>query len=159
MSGAALRVAIAGNHAYMANGTNGLQLIDVSNPAAPQLAGRQPTTNSVGDVGLSGNHAFVTETTHDGPIGGRWLLSVIDISDSTNPKKIGSVDLDDYPCSQPRLAVAGDFLYVAGGGQGLLVFAIRDPANPRQVGYLDIVSFAVAVSGNWRTWQIHFVHS
>jgi hypothetical protein len=39
-SGQAWDVAVSGNYAYVADGTNGLQVIDVSNPANPQRVGQ-----------------------------------------------------------------------------------------------------------------------
>ena len=44
-------VAVAGNYAYVADGGNGLVIVDVTNPAAPTLKG---SYNTVGSFKWSG---------------------------------------------------------------------------------------------------------
>jgi hypothetical protein len=65
--------------------------------------------------------------------------------------------------SAQRVAVAGNYAYVAGTDQGLLVIDVRDPAHCVLVGgYNNTNGFAwgVAVAGNyvylandWRVWR------
>jgi hypothetical protein len=45
-SGDAFGVAVSGNYAYVADELDGLQVIDISNPANPQRGARGPNQNS-----------------------------------------------------------------------------------------------------------------
>ena len=52
-------VFIAGNYAYVADGGEGLQVIDISDPTAPLLVGTFDTAGGAADVVVSGNVAYV----------------------------------------------------------------------------------------------------
>jgi hypothetical protein len=56
-SGQALRVAVSGNYAYVADEAAGLQVIDVSNPASPPRVGGYDTSGEAYDVAVSGTYA------------------------------------------------------------------------------------------------------
>ncbi len=77
-------VAVAGDHAFVADGTSGLQVIDISDPTNPTLAGTYDTPGNARRVAVAGNHAFVA----DGDVG----LQVIDITDPTSPALAGTYD-------------------------------------------------------------------
>jgi len=59
--GEASGVAVKGSFAYVADGSSGLRVIDVSNPAAPQARGYYDTPGWATDIDLSGNYAFVAD--------------------------------------------------------------------------------------------------
>ena len=81
-SGNAEGVEIVGNYAYVADGGGGLQIIDISNPAAPTLVGNYDTYGNAEDVEIVGNYAYVAD-------GG---LLIIDISNRTTPTFVGNYD-------------------------------------------------------------------
>lgn len=58
--GEALAVKVSGNYAYVACRQSGLQVVDISNPAAPVLKGRYETTGYATTVDLKGSHAIVS---------------------------------------------------------------------------------------------------
>ena len=62
-SGFAYGVAVSGNYAYVADGSPGLQVIDVSNPANPQRVGGYDTSGTARSVAVSGNYAYVAAGT------------------------------------------------------------------------------------------------
>jgi len=75
-------VYVSGNIAYVADGGDGLEIIDVSDPTNPALLGRfGDDYNYSRDVYVSGNIAYVA----DGEDG----LEIIDVSDPTNPALLG----------------------------------------------------------------------
>ena len=76
-AGQAWGVAVAGNYAYVADDTAGLQVIDISNPANPQRVGGYDTAGYANGVAVVGNYAYVA----DGHAG----LQVVDISNPANP--------------------------------------------------------------------------
>ncbi len=65
-------VFVSGSYAYVADGTSGLQIIDVSNPVSPALAGSYDTPGYAHGVSVSGSYAYVA----DGGSG----LGIIDVS-------------------------------------------------------------------------------
>ncbi len=78
-------IAAAGSHAYVANGTSGLRVIDVSNPAAPVEVGVSDVTEEGAmDVAVAGSHAYVAY----GSLG----LRVIDVSEPSLPVVVGAID-------------------------------------------------------------------
>jgi hypothetical protein len=58
--GAAEKPVIDGDMLYLADGAAGLQMIDVTNPAAPSIVGNYDTDLAIG-VAVSGEHAFVAD--------------------------------------------------------------------------------------------------
>ena len=74
-------VFVSGSYAYVADGSSVLQIINISNPAVPRLSGTYNTPNDALAVYVVGKHAYVADTTS---------LVIVDISDSSNPKLVGS---------------------------------------------------------------------
>jgi len=90
-----------------------IQLYDVSNPTAPALAGRFPTSGGARRVAVKGTLVYVA----DGPEG----LQVMDISTPSKPTPVGT-----FKTAQPARDVAvGDSLVfvIAGAGRQALTAA------------------------------------
>jgi hypothetical protein len=64
-------IAVSGNMVYLAAGSDGLQIIDAHNPAAPVAVGRYDNRYSAERIAVSGNYVYVA--TGSG-------LEVIDVS-------------------------------------------------------------------------------
>jgi len=60
-AGYAKGVAVSGDYAYVANGSNGLVIVDVSSKSAPALAGSYDTVGSAQGVAVSGDYAYVAD--------------------------------------------------------------------------------------------------
>lgn len=115
--GAALNVALSGQHAYVADGAaGGLQVIDVSDRANPVIVGALDTPGSASDVAVSGGLACVA----DGAAG----LQVIDVSNSTSPQILGNL-----PLATDRVGMLGGFAYILNGGK-LHAVDLSNPAAP-----------------------------
>lgn len=86
-------------------------LVDFSKLGQP----RQPASLTVSQGGLSvtivGQCAFLS---------GAGGLSLVDLYDPLQPRQVGV-----YPYAGGRLAVEGDYLYLAGERMGLWVFRIQ----------------------------------
>lgn len=95
--GLARRSVIVGTFAYVADGSSGLQVLDLANPTSPVIVGSFNTPGFAYDVAVSGTHAYVADGT-----GG---LQIIDVSDPANPAFVGKEDeeLVDARC----VAVSG----------------------------------------------------
>jgi CSLREA domain-containing protein len=172
--GSATEIAVVDGIAYVADGSAGLRLYDVSDPAAPALLGSLDT-DAAGDVAVVGNRAFVA----DGSSG----LRVVDVSDPSSPREITGlgatgpahqVEIEDglvyvldagfglrvfdpmtlapvgalaVVDSPAYLTVAGGVAYVADRSIGLRLLDVSDPAAPEAVGFLYLSVLDVEVAG------------
>jgi len=130
-------VAVSGTHAYVAAGDYGLQVIDITNPANPQIVGSVHTPGLAGGVAVSGSYAYVAD---------RYSLQVIDITNPAIPQIVGSAGT---PGQAGGVTVSGTHAYVTANDYGLQVIDITNPASPQIVGSVDTPGHAsgVAVSG------------
>jgi hypothetical protein len=109
----AVAVAISGTHAFVAN-ISGLQVIDITNPASPQIVGSVDTPGFANAVAVSGTHAYVADYASG--------LQVIDITSPASPQLVGSADT---PGSASGVAVSGTYAYVADNTSGLQVLPVQ----------------------------------
>ena len=131
----------ASSYAYIAEGTNGLQIADVTQRNAPTIIGGLDTAGTANDVFVSGNYAYVA----DGTAG----LKIIDIEDKANPTQVGSLDMS--PGNANAVFVAGNLAYVAAGDQGLRIADVTDKANPVAGGFLDTdgTAYDIVITGDY----------
>ncbi len=136
--GYANNVEVNGDFAYVAAGSAGLQVVSVSNRAAPAIVGSRDTNGTAIDVRLSGRYAYVA----DGESG----LQIIDIVSPTAPVIVGSADT---PGMAQDVAVSANLVYIADGFGGLQIINAANPAAPILVGSLNTGAQArgVDVSG------------
>ena len=137
--GYANNVDISGNVAYVAAGSTGLQVLDVSDRRAPRIVGSLDTPGNANDVRVVGNRAYIA----DGSAG----LRVIDVTNPASPTLLGALDT---PGEANDVVVVGNLAYVADGLSGLQIIDISDPVVPRLIGTLDTPGTArgVDVSNN-----------
>ena len=143
-------IAVSGNYAYITdgnvNGNLGLGIFDVSDPSSIQEVGSNAEEFS--SLVVSGGKVY--GTTGSG-------LSIIDITDPTQPKKIGIYDTGRNTEGLTNMAVSSGYAYVVDNGSGvdstntLRVVNVTDPGNPQETrsyhmgnGITD-----VAVSGSY----------
>lgn len=120
--GYANNVDVNGNFAYVAAGVNGLVIVGVSNPSAPEIVGTLDTPGNANDVRVVGNLAYVA----DGPAG----LQIIDVTDPTAPRLRGSLHTSG---EANDVIISGTLAFVAGGPSGLQIINVSDPAAPTLV--------------------------
>jgi hypothetical protein len=131
----ALDVAVSGEYAYVADFSDGLQVIDVGDPGAPEIVAGCETPGSARGVVVTGGYAFVA----DGTSG----LQVIDVGDPAVPLIVASCALNGYA---DDVAVAGGYAFVAEGRAGLQVIDVRDPQAPLPVGWVETYGSADGVA-------------
>jgi hypothetical protein len=119
--GEAFGLYISGRYAYVADGSAGFTVIDISNPDSPIIIGSVDTPDSAVDVYVSGNYAYVADYFSG--------LQVIDISTLSNPVIVGSVATPDRAVG---VYVSGNYAYVADGN--LHVIDISTPSSPKIIG-------------------------
>lgn len=166
-----LDIEVSGNHAYVTFATNpeflvsipDVAILDISDPAAPQLVGTHPMRGPANRIAVGGNYAYVTE-------GGIWLdaggytdsgLRILDVSDPAAPVEVGFYRILIPANSVEEVVdvqVVGGYAYVianyyrAGGDKGeLYILDLSNPTAPVQVGVLTGLkrTTALAVAGNY----------
>ena len=132
---------LLGNYAYVADGSSGLRIIDISNPSSPNEISHlsSASTNYVSIV-ISGNYAYLA--------GGYGGLRIINISDPANPVEVGYSITSDYASG---ICVKDKYAYIAAGTTGLCIFDITNPTAPIEAGsnITQSPAVSVAVSGNY----------
>ncbi len=122
---------------YVAYGTGGLRILDVSNPANPALLGTAPLGGESRGVVVSGNYAYVAARDSG--------VYVVDVTNAGLPVRLSRINT-----SRARgIAINGSNVYVATRDSGLVVLDITNPANPiwlTNVRGIDVEN--VATTGN-----------
>ena len=123
-------VFVVDSYAYVTGGNSrkgGMQVIDITDPANPNIVGSVDTPGYATDIFVDGSYAYVTDITSG--------LQIIDISDPTNPNILGSVDT---PGTSRGIYVKNSYAYVADNESGIQIIDISDPANPNIAGSTEI---------------------
>ena len=121
-------IKIDGNYAYVAGRDSGFSIVDVSNPAHPQIISRYNIlgTQTLG-IDISGDYAYVAARDSG--------LRVIDISIPSNPTEIGFIrGLIAY-----QVLIKGNFAYIATGLTGVHIVDISNPLLPFEVAHIDTI--------------------
>ncbi|MEP7013185.1 MAG: Ig-like domain-containing protein [Acidobacteriota bacterium] len=116
----------AGDFAYVAAGSAGLVVVDVSNLSQPRIVGSLDTPGNANDVRVVGDLAYVA----DGTSG----LLIVDVANSNAPVLLGRANT---PGNATDVALRGSFAYVADGASGLAVIDVGNPAAPVLRGQVD----------------------
>ena len=139
-------VAVSGNYAYLANGENGLLVVDV-NPASPQYlttvgSCMVPMIASVNRVFVSGGYAYMTDD-----YGG---FHVVNVTDPAHPAIVGSCSVGGF-FSAKGIFVSGSRAYVANGSNGLVIVDVSNPQVPAVAGSYDTPgqAYGVFASGGY----------
>lgn len=117
------------NRAYLASGSQGLQIVDVLNPAAPALLATLPLAGLASAVAVIDSSLVVVG--RRGTVGAG--ITFVDTSIPTAPTPRGQLDSGFVP--DPRaIAVRDTIAYVADGSVGLLSIGFGNPDAPGLVG-------------------------
>lgn len=121
--GSASDVFVQGDYAYIADRNSGLQIIKVSNPQTPSLAGGYDTPGIAIKLFVQGDYAYIADD--DGG------LQIINIYNPQEPVWVGSYE----DCHDTwDVFVSGDYAYVGGREPDLTIIDISDPRIPFLVG-------------------------
>jgi len=133
-------VAVQDSIAYVTVGPR-LMVMQISESGSlTELGGTPALPRFLRDVAVSGSFAYVAA--------GEAGISVVDVSDPTDPMVVGSWDSPGYA---EAVVVVGNTLYVADGPYGLRTVDVTDTSNPVEIGWAFPLHYAmdVAVSGNF----------
>jgi hypothetical protein len=124
--GFANSVKVSGNYAYVAAGSAGLQVVDVTDRSAPKIVASLAVPSNANNLRIAGTTIYLA--TQNG-------LVIIDISNPLAPRSLGSVNTPDAAWD---VAVSGSFVYIAAGTSGLKIANVFDPLAPGIIGSLAI---------------------
>ncbi len=139
-------VQVRDDFAYIAAGCAGLQIIDITDPTQPTLAGYfDDNAYRACAVSIRGEIACVADET-----GG---LFIVDISDSCNPQMLSQYETCHWYDNSGwcvGVVASEQYAYLAVNCEGLRVLDISDPGNPRLVSTLQTpgIHQHIAKSGN-----------
>lgn len=138
--GYANNVDVAQDYAYVAAGSAGLVVVNVSDRRNPVIVATLDTPGNANDVRIVGSRAYIA----DGSSG----LQIIDVSTPASPSILGSLDT---PGEANDVVVYGPRAYVADGFAGMRIIDVSNASAPALIGFLDTPGFAYGldVSGDF----------
>ncbi len=130
-------IAIEGDLCLIANDSDDLAVIDMTNVTAPDVQPTYSTTGSILGVAIQGSFAY---------IGGSDNFEVLDVR---NPASVTRVGFLATP-NASQVAVDGRFAYVITSNDELRIINISDPASPTLISVVPAAGASgVCVNGNW----------
>lgn len=166
---------ISGNFAYIADGAEGLKVVDVSDPTNPILVGSLANSSTAVGIYVSGRYAYMADN-NDGlyiidvihptqpvlvstyPMNNNSDVKVVGqyayvtdgsagirVLDVSNPSAVKLVSTYNTPGTPTKLFINGKYLYLADGGSGLEIYDISNPANITAVGNIATADNAQGV--------------
>jgi hypothetical protein len=123
-------VGIQGDYAYTADLSFGMTVINIADPAFPEIVGGYRCNNAT-NIFVRGNYAY---------LGAAATLFIIDISNPTAPIMTGHI-LNTYSITD--IIVQGNYAYLA--GVGLQVVNTENPSRPVSVYLYETSGFAGGV--------------
>lgn len=124
--GFANSVDVNGNFAFVAAGSTGLQVVNVTDRAHPVLAGSLALPGNANDIKLLGSFAYVAA--------GSAGLHIVDVSNPLSPVRVGTLSTG---ANALDIAVRGTTVYIA-DGSNLFLVDVTNPAAPTRISSLPL---------------------
>lgn len=128
-------------YVYAANGENGLQVVDVSNPLSPVRIGNNSLSTWSRDCCNVGDYVYMADR-DDG-------LVIYDVSNKRSPLRTAVISLYGY---EEGVFVKDDYAYVPCDWSGLSIVDVSDESSPSKIIQLNPVDGCfegVYVKGNY----------
>jgi hypothetical protein len=134
----ATNVTVGGTTTYVTNSMQGLDIIDVSEPAAPTGLGTLSQTSQPSRITLDGNRVF--EIANDG-------LHIVDVSSPTHPVDVG---LASTSTTLAGAAVQGQTAFTVDSAGTFASIDVSNPGQARQLGTTTLPSppHGIALNGS-----------
>jgi DNA-binding beta-propeller fold protein YncE len=132
--GFANEVAVNGNYAYVAAGSAGLQVVNVTNRSAPAIVASLALAGNANSVRVAGNLAFVAAGTAG--------LEVIDITNPLSPALRATLNTSGTALD---VTVQGNLAYVA-NSTGLFLADVTNPIVPTALSSLPLTGSIRGIS-------------
>ena len=132
-------------YTYVADYEGGLQVVDISSPTTPKLAGFYSPTNQIWSSAITifGGRAYVADATSG--------LQIFDLGNPTMPALLSSTNVGSGVAIVVKGSVNGVFAYVSTWGS-LCIVDVSNPLSPVPRGQTSINGgyvYSLAMSGNY----------
>jgi hypothetical protein len=161
LPGVVMDIALFGQYAYVAALEGGLQVVKISNPAAPSICGFYSTTNRASAEGIAilGGLAYVADA-YAG-------LEIFDLGNPIVPALLSSTSCGGGIAVKIKTSGNGVLAYLSTSG-GLCVLDVSQPSRPILLGQTTVgdggIGGSIALYGNsvigpapWGSGTIHMV--
>lgn len=140
-------LAVADHYAYLADGYNGLRILDISEPTQPVEVGFYDKWGGAWNIAVVDNYAYVIFGTCNKEWGVLYLgrksngcqtdLYVLDISNSVAPVETNFYKIPEDPPSMndrwPKIITSDNYAYLIDGMGRLHILDISNPASPTKI--------------------------
>jgi len=135
----AVAIFVTNGLAYLARGTNGFSILNVSNPASPIWLGGYQTTGYAAAIQVTDGLAFVADA------------SAVDIFSVTNPAAPVLLGRHATSFQVLDLVVRSNMVYMANGDGGLAILDASNPTAPKLMGSFttNLSPSHVCLAGNF----------
>jgi hypothetical protein len=132
-------LALDERYLYVASGMRGLVVLDRADPAALRIVGEVPTGGYAADLAVSGSRAVVV-------VDQGGVVSIA-LDDPSAPRILGTAPVEYPECVE----FVGRHAVVSTAWDGLIVFDVAGPRDPRVVGRMPFGDggFAIAARGRF----------
>ncbi len=145
-------IAVRDGQAYVAAGYGGFQVLDVSDPAAPTLAGEfSPWPAGAMSVGLElSPDEPIVHVGYVSPGSGTWIVN-FDVSNPSNVVDVGAVNIGSYWTRPHTIDRGSDGVAYATRDNALVTLDLTSAEAPLMLGRMgyDSVAGDLAVDGNY----------
>jgi len=128
-------IVVRGQYAYLPT-SEGLRVMDISNPASPSEVSYYQTSASTGGVFIKDSYAYLTEPTSG--------LNVLDISNLGAPTLAGYSQVPNAY----EVVVIGHVACVNAESSGIVLIDVADPNSPFEIGRYDPPGFITTIATN-----------
>jgi hypothetical protein len=147
-------LALVGRRAYWApfafSGTTRLtklQVVDLTDPAAPKLLGTYSTTGEVMNLAANERYVYGAKTIQTST-GEGSAVDIVDVGDPAAPKRVGGSTVKTFD-SEPTLYIEGGLMVVRSFYSGTSAYDISEPTTMRRLGgHNDLGMLHSTVIGN-----------
>ena len=123
-------IEIIGKTVYIACNPGGLFIVDVTHPEDPKILSDGVISGSFISIAVVDDHAYLADINGGG-------LMVADVSDTANPRQVGTFDVNEIPGEYTKMIegvdVCGDELCLAVQSYGLAILNLEEPDSPKYV--------------------------
>jgi hypothetical protein len=127
-------VRVSGDYLYIADGGNGLVVVDVTEPGLPEVIGHLALPGHAYCLDVVGDYVYLGDQED--------TLRVVSVSDPANPVEVGKCAVGSDALD---VFVVGSNVFVAARTEGLVVVSVAAPSAPSVIGQWDTGGFSYDV--------------
>ncbi len=108
-------------YAYVANGSRGIQIVDIGNPTAPKEKTTYDTAGSATSIQIVGTTGYIAD--------GSGGMEMVDISNPEAPTRISTYD-EIVTANHVGIDAEKSLAYISAGSEGVKIVNISTPLSP-----------------------------